>query len=111
MEITVPKIFSVYVTFPNLQQAEQIGDYAVENNLAACVNIIAEKVSSIYKWQGKVTKDLEVAALFKTSENKLPELISAIENMHSYECPCIVAFPIINASSRYADWIIESLQN
>ena len=57
-------IVSVYALFADEQEARRIGAIAVEERLAACVNLLGP-CHSIYRWQGKVESATEMPAIFK----------------------------------------------
>jgi periplasmic divalent cation tolerance protein len=46
----------------------------------------------------------------KTTENRVPDLIKKVESMHSYDCPCIVSFPITGGHQPFLDWIAEEVK-
>ena len=100
-------VVSVYVLFANAEEAERIGRIAVEERLAACINILGP-VRSIYRWQGKVESADEVAAILKTSQVEADALITRIAALHSYDVPCIVTWPIDKVLRDYADWVEDS---
>ena len=81
-----PNIKIVLCTCPDLDLARHIGTHAIKNQLAACVNLIP-KVESIYYWNNEINQDLEVLTLFKTKEELLGKLESAILELHSYDLP------------------------
>ncbi|MDE0594646.1 MAG: divalent cation tolerance protein CutA [Roseibacillus sp.] len=56
----------VLCRFPDLPQARQIGTALVEMQLGAYVNLIPA-VESIFRWEGKVSTEEEVFAVFKTT--------------------------------------------
>ena len=101
-------IVSVYAVFRDAEEAERIGRTMVEERLAACANILGA-IRSIYRWQGAVETADEVAALFKTADSQASALIARIAALHSYEVPCIVAYPIEEASPSYAQWVEDSV--
>ncbi|MEA3081377.1 MAG: periplasmic divalent cation tolerance protein [Sphingomonadales bacterium] len=101
-------IISVYAVFADAEEAERIGQAMVEERLAACVNILGA-VRSIYRWKGAVETSDEVAAIFKTSGERAGELISRIAALHSYDVPCVTAWPIENALGAYANWVEDSV--
>ena len=35
----------------------------------------------------------------------MPALIERVKQLHSYECPCVVALPISDGNSDYLGWI------
>ena len=101
-------VISVYAVFTNAEEAERIGRIAVEERLAACINILGP-VRSIYRWQGKVESADEVAAVFKTSNARADALITRIAGLHSYEVPCIATWPIDKILDSYAECVEDSV--
>jgi periplasmic divalent cation tolerance protein len=97
-------IVSVYAVFANVEEAERIGRAVVEERLAACINILSP-ARSIYRWKGKVESADEVAAILKTHHWRSDALIERIAELHSYEVPCVVAWPIEKIVGPYADWV------
>ena len=100
-------VVSVYAVFADAEEAERIGRAVVEERLAACINILSP-VRSIYRWQGKVESADEVAAILKTHHWNSDALIARIAELHSYEVPCIVAWPVDKVLRSYADWVEDS---
>ena len=95
---------TVYAIFADAAQAERIGRIVIEERLAACINIFPP-VRSIYRWQGEVARADEVAALLKTSIDQSEALIARISELHSYEVPCVVGWPIAAILGPCAAWI------
>ena len=102
-------IVSVYAVFANAEEAERIGRAMVEERRAACVNILGP-IRSIYRWQGRIETADEVAAIFKTHHWHSDALIERIADMHSYDVPCIVTWPIDKILGRYAEWVEDSVR-
>ncbi len=98
-------IASVYATFATEEEARSIGRTLVEEGLAACVNILGP-CHSIYRWQGRIEETGEVAAIFKTTEESGPALVARIAELHSYDVPAAVIWPIASAQDAYRDWVI-----
>lgn len=99
--------YSVYITTNGPEEAESIARTVLEDRLAACVNIFTP-IHSIYRWQGRIHSDTEVAMIVKTSEPKLSSLINKVRELHSYSCPCIEAFPIETGNADFLEWIADS---
>ena|ERR1700682_4546842 len=91
------------------EEARKIGRHLVENQLAACVNIIPQ-VESIYRWQGKVDSSREWLPLVKTTQERFPAVREAIRKLHSYEVPECVVLNIEDGSSEYLQWLADSVQ-
>ncbi len=95
----------VLCTFPDVEQARAIAAVLVERRLAACVNLLPG-VESIYRWEGKVERAGEVLAVIKTT--RYPELEAALEELHPYEVPEILAVPVAAGLAGYLKWLGES---
>ena len=102
-------IVSVYATFASDEEAKRIGRTVVEEWLAACANILGP-CHSIYRWQGAIEEAGETAALFKTAADTAGALVARIAELHSYDVPAAVVWPIAEASPDYADWVEESVR-
>ena len=100
-------IVSVYAVFASTEEAERIGRTVVEERLAACINILSP-VRSIYRWKGEIESAEEVAAILKTSEASAAALMARIAALHSYDVPCVVAWPVDKLLRSYADWVEDS---
>jgi periplasmic divalent cation tolerance protein len=103
--VTGTAIVSVYATFASDEEARRIGRIAVEEGLAACVNILGA-CHSIYRWQGEIEEADEVAALFKTADGRAEALIARIGELHSYAVPAAVIWPIEGGLEAYRDWVL-----
>ena len=101
-------VVSVYAIFADAAEAERIGRQMVEERLAACVNILGP-VRSIYRWKEEVQTADEVAAIFKTTNDRADALITRIAGLHSYDVPCIATWPIDKVLGSYADWVEGSV--
>lgn len=86
-----------------------MGEKLVSEKLAACVSLVP-KVSSVYRWGGKIERADEVLILIKTSQEKLDRLIPRIKELHSYEVPEVLVLPIERGSPEYLKWLEESLK-
>jgi periplasmic divalent cation tolerance protein len=97
---------SLYITVPSRDVAEKIARALVEERLAPCVNIISG-VRSIYRWKGKVEAASEVCLIAKSRAELFETLEKRVKELHPYDCPCIVAWPIEKGYQPYLDWIAE----
>ena len=97
-------VVTVYATFTYPGQAQDIGMTVVEERLAACVNVL-QSCRSIYRWEGKVETATETPALFKTTLDRADALIARIKELHSYDIPAIVVWPIERLPVDFGDWV------
>jgi periplasmic divalent cation tolerance protein len=94
----------VYVTTENSDEAVRIGEALVAESLAASVNILGE-VRSIYRWENGIHNKRETLLIAKTSTLRVDQIIDKIRSLHSYQCPCIVAWPLEKGNNAYFDWV------
>lgn len=94
----------IYMTAADEDEAARIGRALVEARLAACVNIIPG-MRSFYRWQGEVRDDREVVMIAKSRRTLVDALVARVKELHSYECPCVVALPIEGGNRDFLDWI------
>lgn len=87
-------------------QAVEISEELVLRGLATCVNIVP-CLRSIYRWKGKVCNDSEYLLLIKTRSALFPQVSEAIRELHSYELPEILEFPVGGAEPNFHRWVVE----
>ena len=99
-------IVTVYATFPSDEEARRIARILVEERLAACANILGP-CRSIYRWRGAIEEADGVAALFKVRADGAGPLLARLAELHSYDVPAAVVWPISDAIGDYARWVCE----
>jgi len=98
----------IFCTCPNQEAGEKIAQFLLEEKRVACVNLLTG-LKSFYWWKGKIEKEPEVLLLIKTRLDLFPQIQTAIENLHPYETPEIIALPIKKGNKSYLQWIRDSL--
>ncbi|MYJ71825.1 MAG: divalent-cation tolerance protein CutA [Rhodospirillaceae bacterium] len=96
----------VYMTAGSVEEARSIGASLVERRLAACVNILPGMLSQ-YRWEGSIQTDEEVVLIAKTRSDLVASLTGHVQEIHSYDCPCVVALPIDGGNPAFLQWIEE----
>jgi len=96
----------VYITAKGEEEANRIGQALVGEKLAACVNI--HPIRSIFRWQGEISQEDEVAILAKTRAELVDEVMSRVKELHSYEVPCIIVLPLEKGNPDFLEWISQS---
>jgi periplasmic divalent cation tolerance protein len=100
------KVSIVFSTIDSNDQALKISEVLVSQRLAACVNILPA-VTSVYRWQNRIHKDSELLLIIKTKTDKLEALIDQLRQIHPYDVPEIIAFPVEKGLTPYLDWVLE----
>jgi periplasmic divalent cation tolerance protein len=95
------------VTTPQAN-ARQIASAMVDEELAACVNVVP-LVHSVYRWKGKVEQDDEALLVVKTTRAAVARLDELLREIHPYENFELVALDVLAGSRSYLEWIGSSV--
>ncbi|WP_336359385.1 divalent-cation tolerance protein CutA [Haladaptatus sp. ZSTT2] len=99
---------TVYITAPP-EAADSIAHALVEDRLAACVNLVPCR--SVYRWEGTVHEDDEVALLAKTTAEQYDALVNRVVELHPYDVPCIERFDETSILDVYAEWRDDAIDS
>ncbi len=99
----------VFATFPDIDVARRIVRTLVEERLAACGNLVPG-AESIYTWKGAVETSAEVLGVMKTEAARYEQLQARLNELHPYEVPECIAFPITAGLPDYLRWVAESVR-
>lgn len=105
----VSQCLLVLTTIGSEDQAARLGRALVEKRLVACVNVVGP-VRSLFLWKGKVEDESERLLLMKTRTDRFAELEAAIQELHPYDVPELIAIPIERGSQAYLSWVDESVR-
>lgn len=95
----------VLVTMPDADSACDLARRVVQENRAACGNVIPG-LTSVYRWDGEIQEDREVLVLLKTVAERLPELKNRVIELHPYEVPEFLALPVFDGHEPYLRWVV-----
>jgi periplasmic divalent cation tolerance protein len=101
-------MYLIITTTPKHDDAKKLAGMAIEKNIAACVQIQAECIST-YRWQGQVETATEYPVHFKTNESNKNALISLLKQNHPYDVPEIICIKLDDVESDYAVWLNKQL--
>lgn len=108
--MTVPtrdaEVSLVLSTAPDLATAERLVRQLVEERLIACGNLVPG-VASVFRWKGEVQREDEVLVLMKARTEALDRLIGRVAELHPYECPEVLSFPVGKGLPAYCGWVVE----
>lgn len=100
--------FLLFSTVSNFKEAKTIANVLIKKRLAACVNI-APHLKSYFRWQRKLDQANELLLMIKTEKRHLKKIEMLIRQLHSYETPEIIGWPITWGSKSYLDWLVKSI--
>lgn len=106
MSHTDPPGIVLLSTAPTEAVALLVARTLVEEQLAACVNIVPA-VRSIYRWQGKLQDDAELLLVIKTTPARQDQAVARLRQIHPYTCPEAIALPILGGNPAYLAWLSE----
>ena len=94
----------IYITTSSTDEARKIGTRLLEMRLVACVNIIAA-MHAMFWWKDSISEAKETILLAKSTKNNVTLITQVVQEMHSYDTPCIVSSDITDGSPEFIQWI------
>ncbi|WP_313315857.1 divalent cation tolerance protein CutA [Pulveribacter sp.] len=96
----------VTTTVPSQADARRLAAAAVQQRLAACVQV--EAIVSHYAWQGSQCEDAELCLVCKTLPAAAPALRAWLRSQHPYEVPQLLTHTV-QAEADYAQWMAQQV--
>ncbi|MCP3143676.1 divalent-cation tolerance protein CutA [Pyxidicoccus xibeiensis] len=103
-------VILVFVTAPSADKAAELARTLVEEQLAACGNIVPG-LRSIYRWEGQVQDEAEVLLLLKTRTALFEPLRARIVELHPYQVPEVLRVDVADGHAPYLAWIRDSTRS
>ena len=103
-----PAVNVVLSTAPSREVGETIGRRLVEEELAACVNVVPG-VTSIYRWEGEVQAESEVMLVIKVTQVGTERLLERLEEVHPYDVPEGVVLSVTAGLEAYCRWVAAEI--
>ena len=97
-------VIAVLTNLPDSESAFNLARELVRRRVAACVNVLPA-ATSFYRWQGKSEQSSEHPVLVKTTQDRYADLEAAIRELHPYEVPEIIAWPVTAGLPAYLAWV------
>lgn len=100
----------LFITTEADEEAQLISRVLLEQEKAACVNIVPE-VSSLFWWRGKIEPSRESLLVVKTRASLVDDIVQLVKRIHSSDVPEVIALPIVGGNRDYLDWIGKELED
>lgn len=100
-------VILVLVTAPSTDKAAELARTLVEEQLAACGNIVPG-LRSIYRWEGKVHDEAEVLLILKTKATLFDVLRARVVELHPYQVPEVLRVDIADGHAPYLAWVLDN---
>lgn len=98
----------IYTTCHDEESARKLAGMIVEKKLASCVNIW--RIGSIFKWEGQLKEEKEVAVLIKTVETKVQQIEDFISSIREYAIPFVGVLNVFRVNREYKEWMAKVIE-
>ena len=95
-------IYLIITTEEDNKKAYNIANILLIEKLIPCVTF--KNIESQFWWGGEINQSKEVQLLIKCKEENVNKVINKISELHSYEVPEIIYFPV-SANNDYYQWL------
>ena len=95
-------IYFVITNEVDEKNACKIADLLLREKLIPCVTF--KNIESHFWWKGEINKSKEVQLIIKCKEENINKVCEKISELHSYEVPEIIYFPV-SANKDYHHWV------
>jgi len=94
----------VLTTLATPEAAHDLVRELVAARLVACGTVVPG-ATSIYRWKDAVTTDDEALVLLKTVQGRWDALVEAVDRLHPYDVPELLAIPVGAGLPSYLAWL------
>jgi periplasmic divalent cation tolerance protein len=99
----------VFTTASSEAEADMIANVLVEEKLATAAGSMPG-LKGVYRWKGEVHRSKEEWAMFmETTRDKMDFLVERVKEIHSFQEPCVLAFPVTAGSQDTLQWIYREI--
>ena len=96
------EIYFIITTEADKENASKLANLLLIEKLIPCVTF--KNIESHFWWKGNINQSKEVQLIIKCKKKNLSNVCNKITELHSYEVPEIIYFPV-SANKNYYDWV------
>lgn len=104
------ELIQVQTTIDCSIKATELAHQLLTARVAACIQI-SSAVTSCYVWDGEVRQEQEFVLAVKTTQAAWPRLVNLLQQTHPYDEPQIIALPIVEAATSFAEWVATQVDS
>ncbi len=93
----------LYVPCGSEAEAANLASQMLSQRLIACANIYPSR--SLYVWNGEMVDEQEWVLVCKTLRSRAEKATSLIEQLHSYDVPCVLRILPAESNQSYYSWV------
>ncbi len=90
--------------FPDSESARAAAGTLLDERLIACANILGA-IESHFVWEGARASGTEVGVLFKTTAERLEDLVERLGELHPYDTPAIFGWLVDEVHPATLAWL------
>ena len=90
--------------FPDVEGARAAAATLLDERLIACANILGA-IESHFVWEGVRAAGSEVGVLFKTTAERLEDLVERLGEIHPYDTPAIMGWLVDETHPATIAWL------
>lgn len=98
----------IWCPFGDSESARHVASVLVEERLVACANILPG-MTSVFRWEGRVTSADEIGVLFKTRADRIDQAVERLAGLHPYDTPAIAGWRAETAPEAVLEWLSAEL--
>ncbi|MDE1468099.1 divalent-cation tolerance protein CutA [Aurantiacibacter sp. D1-12] len=99
----------IWCPFGDEASAREVAETLLSERLIACANILPH-VMAVFHWEGAVQSGQEVGVLFKTTHACLEKAVARLEQLHTYDTPAIMGWPVDAAPPATLGWLADQIR-
>jgi periplasmic divalent cation tolerance protein len=98
-----PDLVILYVPCGSEEEAAKMARELLSERLIACGNIYPSR--SLYVWESELVDTAEYVLFAKTTGARASEATLRINDLHSYEVPCVLTIMPSAVNNAYYEWV------
>jgi periplasmic divalent cation tolerance protein len=96
----------IQFTIDDAAAARTIVEKLLLERLIGCAHEF-QPVTSRYRWKGKLETAAEWLITMKTTTTLEQRVMDRVKELHPYDTPEILVFPIVGGSPAYIEWVMS----